>query len=271
MGSLRSEIAGLKRELAALDSRSTLPALSPLELAREAGLEPDPWQEDVLRSESKRILMNCSRQAGKTTIAGVMALHTALYTPRSFSLIFAPSLDQSLEFFRRVTELAYNLGLENLDPEALRKTGLELRNGSRIEARPGSEKTARGRTADLILIDEASRIDDELYMSLRPMLAITQGKLVMLSSPAGKRGAFYEAWVGPEELWERYLVTAYDCPRISPEFLEEERAAMPLPMFRQEYECIFGELEGRVFTDEEIDSIVTEDGTMPLWMYQQGG
>jgi phage terminase large subunit-like protein len=244
--------------MAAISSDLKL-ALDRVAFARSAGLELDPWQEDVLRSKSKRILMNCARQTGKTTIAGALALHTALYTPRSFSLIFAPSLDQSLEFFRRVTELAHNLGMENLDPEALRKTGLELKNGSRIEARPGSEKTARGRTAGLILIDEAARIDDQLYLSLRPMLAVTQGSLVMLSTPWGKRGAFYEAWVSEEYLWERYLVTAYNCPRISPEFLEEERRSMPQRNFEMEYLCIFHDSRFQLFTSEAVEQMFSDD------------
>src|SRR5215210_3569201 len=169
-------------------------ALDRVAFARAAGLDPDPWQEEVLRSESKRLLLNCSRQSGKTTTVAALALHRALYVARSFCLIFSPSLDQSLEFFRRVADLCHTLGMEHVDPEALRKTGMDLKNGSRIEARPGSERTARSRTADLLVIDEAARIDDDLYMSLRPMLAVSGGALVMLSTPYGQRGVFYDSW-----------------------------------------------------------------------------
>ena len=231
-------------------------ALNRVAFARTAGLDPDPWQEDVLRSRSKRLLLNCCRQSGKTTAVAALALHRALYVPRSFCLIFAPSLDQSLEFFRRVADLVHGLGMDTVDPEGLRKTGLDLKNGSRIEARPGSERTARGRTADLLAIDEAARIDDALYHSLRPMLAVSGGTLVMLSTPYGKRGVFYEAWtegIG----WERYLLTAEECPRISPEFLEEERLSLPDFVYRQEYECTFEETEDQLFTEEMLDRAVT--------------
>jgi hypothetical protein len=233
-------------------------ALDRVAFAREAGLEPDGWQVEVLRSPSRRLMLNCARQSGKTTTVAAMALHQALYVPRSFCLVFSPSLDQSLEFFRRVADLCHALGLEKVEPEALRKTGMDLRNGSRIEARPGSEKTARGRTADLLVIDEAARIEDELYHALRPMLAVSGGRLIMLSTPYGKRGAFYHEWTEGVR-WERYCVTAEECPRISEEFLEEERQTLPSWVYRQEYECSFEETEDQVFTTDMIDRAVTSE------------
>ncbi len=238
-------------------------ALDRVAFARAAGLDPDGWQEEVLRSESKRLLLNCGRQVGKTTVVAALALHRALYVPRSFCLIFSPSLDQSLEFFRRVADLCHGLGMENVDPEALRKTGMDLKNGSRIEARPGSEQTARGRTADLLVIDEAARIDDALYHGLRPMIAVTRGALVMLSTPAGRRGAFYDAWTEGKG-WTRFEATAEDCPRIPASFLEEERSALPSRIFRQEYCCEFLDVEDQLFGSDLIESAITGDVT-PLF------
>ena len=90
------------------------------------------------------------------------------------------------------------------------------------------------------------------------MLAVSGGRMVMLSTPWGKRGVFYEAWTGPEE-WDRYEVAAAACPRISEEFLEEERRALPSWVFRQEYECSFEETDDQVFTTAMIDAAVSED------------
>jgi hypothetical protein len=90
------------------------------------GDRPDGWQEELLRSTSKRIILNCARQSGKTTAVAALALHTAIYRPRSFCLIYAPSQDQSTEFFKRVEELAHGLGMDAVNPEALRKTGMDL-------------------------------------------------------------------------------------------------------------------------------------------------
>ena len=94
-------------------------------------------------------------------------------------------------------------------------------------ALPGSEATVRGFSAvSLLLVDEASRVEDEMYLAIRPMLAVSEGTLWLMSTPYGKRGFFWEAWErgGPE--WERVRVPATECPRIRPEFLEEERRAM---------------------------------------------
>src|SRR5215204_3005412 len=151
------------------------------------GDRPDGWQEELLRSTSKRIILNCARQSGKTTAVAALALHTAIYRPRSFCLIYAPSQDQSTEFFKRVEELAHGLGMDAVNPEALRKTGMDLKNGSRIEARPGSARTARGRTADLIVIDEASWVEDNLYHSLRPSLAVSGRRFRLRSARASLR------------------------------------------------------------------------------------
>ena len=238
-------------------------ALDRAAFARAAGLDPDPWQERGLRSHSKRILLNCSRQSGKTTVVAALVLHRALYLPRSFCLVFSPSLDQSVEFFKRVAGLCRELGMEKVDPEAVRKTGMDLKNGSRVEARPGNEKTSRGRTADLLVVDEAARIDDELYHGIRPSLAITGGSLVMLSTPYGRRGVFWEEWAGEGD-WERYEVTAEDCPRISAEFLAEEGRRLPPRVLRREYLCSFEEAEGAVFTDEVIEAAFDND-VAPLW------
>ncbi len=239
-------------------------ALDRVAFAREAfrflpyGDRPDPWQEDLLRSTSKRLLLNCSRQSGKTTVVAALALHKAMYSPGSFSLIFAPTQDQSTEFFARVAELSYGLGLDTVAPEAMRKTGMDLKNGSRIEARPGSERSARGRTADLLVIDEAARVVDGLYQAIRPMLAVTQGTLIVLSTPDGRRGFFYHEWTKGEG-WDRYSVTAEECPRITPEFLEEERMKLPPWIYRQEYELSFEETEDSVFTTEMVERAVSAE------------
>jgi hypothetical protein len=227
------------------------------------GDRPDPWQEELLRSTSKRLLLNCARQSGKTTVVAALALHKAMYTPGSFSLIFAPTQDQSTEFFKRVSELAYGIGLDAVDPEAMRKTGMELRNGSRIEARPGTERSAVSRTASLLVIDEAARVDDELYASVRPMLAVTQGDLVLLSTPKGKRGFYHHEWT--EGLsWDRYSVDAYECPRITDEFLAEERVSLPPWRYRQEYELSFEETEDQVFSADMVARAITPE-VLPLF------
>jgi hypothetical protein len=68
-------------------------ALDRVAFAREAGLDPDPWQRDLLRSSSDRVLLNCCRQSGKSTMTAIVALHRALYHPGSLILCLAPATE----------------------------------------------------------------------------------------------------------------------------------------------------------------------------------
>src|ERR687894_2043459 len=156
-------------------------ALDSVSFAQKAGLEPDPWQRGLLESSSDRVLLNCCRQSGKSTMAAVIALHRALYHPRSLILCLAPALRQSQELFGKIAGFYRDLE-RPVSPTAERKLSLELENGSRIVTLPGSEKTVRGFSgAALLLVDEAARVDDGLYYAIRPMLAVSGGTLMMLS------------------------------------------------------------------------------------------
>jgi hypothetical protein len=238
-------------------------ALDRVAFAQALGFDPDPWQEDLLGSSSDRVLLNCSRQSGKSTISAIIALHRALYHPGSLVLALAPALRQSQELFGKVAGFYRDLG-RPVAPQGERKLSLELENGSRIITLPGSEKTIRGFSGvGLLLVDEAARVDDELYFAVRPMLAVSGGSLMMLTTPYGKRGIFFEEWTSGHG-WERYEVPASQCPRISEEFLKEERAALPSWVYRQEYECSFEETEDQVFTTSMIERAVTSEVT-PLF------
>jgi hypothetical protein len=233
-------------------------ALDRVAFAEALGLDPDPWQRDLLRSSSERVILNCSRQSGKSTMTAVITLHRALYHPGSLILCLAPALRQSQELFGKVLGFYRDLG-RPVSPQAERKLSLELENGSRIVTLPGTEKTIRGFSGTaLLVLDEAARVADELYFAVKPMLAVSDGALMMLSTPYGKRGAFFEEWTGAGG-WERYEVPADKCPRITEEFLEEERASLPPWVYRQEYECSFEETEDQVFTTDLIDRAVTSE------------
>ena len=258
--------ATLAREVARLKARkpSVLRSAVPpdrVEFTRRLlGIEPDDWQADFLTSDATQVLMNCSRQAGKSTVAAIRTLHEALTKPGSLTLVLAPAERQAQELFSKVAGFYGQLAQRAPSPDSDRKSGMALANGSRIEALPGSsDRTVRGFSGvSLLIVDEAARVLDDLYFAIRPMLAVSRGTLMMLSTPYGKRGVFYEAWTGAEE-WDRYEVPATGCPRISAAFLAEERRSLPEWVFRQEYLCSFEETEDAVFTTEMVDGAVSPD------------
>jgi hypothetical protein len=224
--------------------------------AKRLGFDPDPWQAEVLRSDSKRILLNCSRQSGKSTITSALALHTAIYKPGSLTLCLSPTLRQSSELFHNVSRF---YGIDPaVPPKSESVLKLELANGSRIVSLPGKESNVRGfANTALIIIDEASRVPDDLYYSIRPMLAVSSGRLIALSTPFGTRGWWYGAWTGPEP-WQRWEIPASKCPRISPEFLAEERRVLGSYWYQQEYECSFLDSQTQVFKREDVEAMFNE-------------
>jgi hypothetical protein len=98
------------------------------------------------------------------------------------------------------------------------------------------------------------------------MLAVSQGRLIGLSTPFGRQGWLSDAWHSSEP-WERIRITAQECPRISREFLEEEKRKMPERWFRQEFGCEFLDPLDSVFRQEDIDAL--EDPTIkPLLRWE---
>jgi hypothetical protein len=196
-------------------------------------------------------------------MAAVIALHRALTVPRSLVLCLAPALRQSQELFGKVLGFYRDLG-RPVAADAEQRLGLELANGSRIAALPGSERTVRGFSGvDLLLVDEAARVDDALVYSVRPMLAVSGGALMMLSTPYGKRGVFFEEWTGGEG-WERYEIPASECERIPASFLEEERRSLPAFIYQQEYCAEFVDTEDQLFGYDLVSSSITDEVT-PLF------
>ncbi len=202
----------------------------------DADLRPDPWQAELLRSVPQRTLLLASRQSGKSQTCAGLAL------------------------FRKVIDLWNRLGKPVANAKARENaTRLELANGSRIESLPGTETTVRSFSAvKLLVIDEAARVPDPLYFAIRPMLAVSRGRLIALSSAWAKVGWFFEAWQGAGA-WHRIRVTARDCPRISAAFLREEEEVLGPRWFAMEYMCEFGDAIDALFTEDEIRRAMAND------------
>jgi hypothetical protein len=251
------------RGLAMLDLDVAL-ALDPSLLMHHAGLEPDTWQQDLLRSSFTRQLLLCSRQSGKSTTTAFLALHEAIYRKNALVLMLSPSLRQSQELFRKALHAYSKLPIR---PPAVNESSLrlELSNGSRIVGLPGREETIRGFSGvTLLIIDEAARVTDDLYYSVRPMIAVSSGRLICLSTPFGRQGFFYEEWTQGDS-WSRLKITADQCPRISPEFLAEERKALGPHRFSQEYFCEFLETSYQVFGRDLVMSAF-DQSVAPLFV-----
>jgi hypothetical protein len=223
------------------------------------GFLPDATQARVLDSTGKRVLINCTRQWGKSTMAAARAVMEAATREESLTVVVSPSARQSGEFVRKAAKFVRKLG-SRVRGDGDNEMSLLLPNGSRIVGLPGSEETVRGFSAvSLLLVDEAARVEDEMYAAVRPMQAVSDGTVWLMSTPWGRRGFFWEAWAkgGPE--WERVTVPAAACGRISAKFLAEQRWELGERAFRREYCCEFVEGEDAVFDWATIDAAFRDE------------
>jgi hypothetical protein len=212
-----------------------------------------------MRSTSDKVLLNCHRQAGKSSVAAALAVWTALVDPGSLTIIVSASQRQSNELFIKVGDFYKALG-SPLDATVQNAVTMALANGSRVVSLPDSIDTIVGYSStQLIIIDEASRLSDETYFGLRPMLTRSRGRMICMSTPRGKRGWFYEAWNDREATWVRVEYPATDNPHIDIDWLDEERRLLGPRWYAQEYLCSFEETQDQYFPTEAIDACFSSD------------
>lgn len=199
-------------------------------ITRVTGNPPDPWQQQFFSAYDEFLLLLASRGVGKSTSVGVIAYKQAELRPKQTILLLAPSLRQSEECFRKVLDVRHAFGATHV---ALRSTMLlvELTNGSRIITAPATEKTIRGYRADLIVLDDAARIGDDEFGAIVPML-VDGGRIIACTTPAGRRGWFYEAY--REGRGRLIKARSTDLPPMT-RIVERDRRIMSPAQFRTEH------------------------------------
>jgi hypothetical protein len=215
---------------------------------------PTTWQETFLRSpRGASILALTARQVGKTTTAAWAIAHAMLFAPGSLSVIACPAQRQSAEAVRRVRDILLKVGAKLVSDNVY---ALELDNGSRVLALPGSDDSIRGLTVDAwIVADEAARLSEDIIAALRPMRARRpQARFAMLSTAWSRTDPFWTAWASEDPTWIRLQATVDADPNLfDPQFLIQERQALGEQAYKREYLGIPGGGEGSPFTWELFD------------------
>ncbi len=231
-----------------------IPAAAPEFALQTLQFPADATQQEILASPARRVVLCCTRQWGKSTTGAIKALHHALVNAACLVLIASRTRRQAGELlekiinFSKLLDIPYRRAPRHPD-------SLLLPNGSRIIALPGVPDSLRGFSAvSLLIVDEAAYVPDELYFALRPMLATTNGTVWLLSTPRNRNGFFYDEWSTEGNSWTKFKVTAPDCPRISEDFLDEERKLHGPALFKREYFCDFGYTGQSYFDLDALDA-----------------
>ena len=230
--------------------------MSPVEFAKDVlGVEPFHYQERLLLDPNRQLVAAWGRQTGKTTTIAIKAIHFAYGSPGVTVLITAPSQRQSMIMFDRIGVFIFSSPWLKREVIRSTRTIIQLRNRSQIIALPCSENLLRGYTAHMVVVDEASFIPEEVITNiLYPMLATTDGSLILLSTPWGKDHFFYRAFVDPD--FSVHRVKSGECPLIPESFLKKQRQLMTAETYRMEYEAEFVEAATSFFTQDLIRSCV---------------
>ncbi|HYP06337.1 MAG TPA: terminase family protein, partial [Bryobacteraceae bacterium] len=227
---------------------------------------PDEMQRQVLQATSKRGILNCTRQWGKSTTCAIKAVHYAHFHPNSLVLVASPGMRQSGEFLQKARKAVSLLGIRPKG-DGENRCSVLLPNGARIVGLPENADTVRGfSSVGLLIIDEASRVSDDMYYALRPMLAVSDGDLWLMSTPNGRSGFFFREWQDTAGVtpWLRITAIAEECPRIPADFLLAEKDRFSDERYREEYCCEFVCAEGALFDEDVIRSKFVDCGGR-LW------
>ena len=222
--------------------------------AEAVGWPLEPWQLEALRMETKFTVIVGPRQVGKSYALAVTACWWAFRRARQHVLILSSVEGSALELLAKVREIASHPLLSGSVDEEL-KTRVMLDNGSWIQSVTSSERAVRGKTTDLLLVDECALIDPAVLegAALPTIMARPRARVVFASSPWGDSGTFHDWAVagtdGSDPSTRTFRWHLSQARWITPETIEDLRRKLPPPRFAAE---VMGEFIGA--TDSLIPS-----------------
>ena len=155
---------------------------------------PYYYQEEILKSKERFISACWARQTGKSWIVRMKAIYQAFTNPDQLIIIISATERQALHFYRLMMQEIESSDLLNGEIARFTKTMAVLKNGSQIVCLAPSEKSVRGYSADMVIIDEADFVSREVIVAVEQTIVARRGTMIMIStpSPEGVGGIFYQ-------------------------------------------------------------------------------
>lgn len=217
----------------------------------------DSWQERLQKCK-KDVTIVTGRQCGKTAGVSIVIGEEAINIPNSYIMIGAYVIEQSEHLLWKVKDYLFAKYPNQIKGRPTLHF-IELKNGSKIICKAVGDTGAsmRGPTVTLLVLDEAALIPDRAWVAIEPVISVSKGRTMLLSTGQCKKGFFYKSTLNPDI--EQFHISARDCPRHTKEFLDKKEAELSPVAFGQEYLGEFLDDYNRKFTDEWIDKVCTID------------
>lgn len=124
---------------------------------------------------------------------------------------------------------------------------LALSNGSEVRSVAASERAVRGWTVDLLLIDEAAQVEDDLLLgaAIPTTAARPDGRIVLAGSPGAAEGAFFsfaDAGDQGSEHVRTFTWDLADATWITTDVIDAARDALAPAQFAREFEARFADV-----------------------------
>lgn len=234
---------------------------------KKIGIKLDEWQKKYIKTKGN-VAIRAGRQSGKSFAQSLRVALFALLNEKTQTLIIGAVDRQSVELFEKVKSHITILAKHQIKGRPTMHK-IELKNSSRIIAQPAGRTGygLRGYTINKLVVDEAHYVPEEVWVAIRPMMAtIKNSSMDILSTPRGNVGFFYDAFetIGTKEDFTQIHVKSEDCPRITKEFLAQERKRMTKLQYMQEYEAVFLDALQQFFPLELIDSVSLPKSLEPV-------
>lgn len=245
--------------------------MTPVERAREdvrvfADLIGHPLtavQAAALALESWLTAIVGVRQSGKSRSLSILAAWAAFRRARTRVLVISSGEDGAKRLLGEVRGIVTGSPLLSASLVDESASLIVLSNGSEIRSVPASERQVRGWSVDLLILDEAALISDDLVQAAIPTTAARpDARVVAASTPRASTGWFYEtalAGMGePSERVRTFRWSVEDAPWISRSAIEHARATLPANRFAAEYLAEFTSAVDAYFDQADILAAVAD-------------
>ena len=228
------------------------------------GFKPYEFQrniiDDIIGKEDMFYTMVCGRQIGKTLLLINMLLYYGINTPRVTILWVSPYYSMAIKVLSQIIDAIEGSGIVK---EANKSEKIiTFINGSRIYFRSAEKpETIRGLSIDYAFLDEAQDIDDDAFnKAILPTLTAKGKKCLVAGTPKSKNWfyQYFQRGMAGESEYNAYTAPSSISPFVSTEFLKEQKESLPPAIYQQEFEAIWQEGDGEVFTNIDGVCILSE-------------